>query len=308
MKHQPFLRALAAGLFFGLAGQLSAQTFKVLYNFDLNSALLSAAFALFTQAAFAQTWSTVDDFQYALGTNSNATGLAKDPTGTIIYSAGNGQDASGVYHAVSFKSIDGGTTWSHMDDYVDPTSSTGGNYGVGYDAGIAADPVGNIYAAGFENLPNGSYIWFTRRSLDGGATWSTVDSFSGSQPYSPYPTAIATDARGNVYVVGTTNYTWLVRKGTDNFQPSQSVHSQASAFSSDAHGNLFVAGTSGGTQWLVRKNLGGSGSWQTVDTFQLAPSLASVPRAVIGNGSGNVFVGGYGTDATRVQHWIVRKQ
>jgi hypothetical protein len=96
MKHQPFLRALAAGLFFGLAGQLSAQTFKVLYKFELNSALLSAAPALFTQAAFAQTWSTVDDFRYSLGTTSYATGLAKDPSGNIIYAAGDGQDASGV--------------------------------------------------------------------------------------------------------------------------------------------------------------------------------------------------------------------
>jgi hypothetical protein len=112
-----------------------------------------------------------------------------------------------------------------------------------------------------------------------------------------------------VYVVGTTNYTWLVRKGTDTFQASQSVHAQASAFSSDSNGNLFVVGTSGSRyQWLVRKNLGGSGSWQTVDTFQLAPSQSSVPRAVIGNSSGNVFVGGCGTDAARVQHWIVRKQ
>ena len=99
-----------------------------------------------------------------------------------------------------------------MDDYVDPTSGPG--EGPGYDAGIAADPFGNIYGSGYDNLASGVDIWFTRRSTDGGVSWSTVDSFSGGQKYSPYPTAIATDAGGNVYVVGVTNYTWLVRKGT----------------------------------------------------------------------------------------------
>src|SRR6266571_4138356 len=121
-------------------------TFFMRSRCGLKSALLSAALALVTQATSAQTWSTVDDFQYSLGINSWATGLAKDPTGTIIYAAGDGQDASGLYHALAFKSIDAGTTWSLMDDYVDPSSSPSspGRYGVGYDAGIAADPFGNI--------------------------------------------------------------------------------------------------------------------------------------------------------------------
>src|SRR3989442_1547831 len=55
--------------------------------------------ALFTQTTLAQTWQTVDDFQYAAGTNSFATGLAKDPSGNI-YVAGDGEDAAGNVYVV----------------------------------------------------------------------------------------------------------------------------------------------------------------------------------------------------------------
>jgi len=118
----------------------------------LTACVFLGAAALICPAS-AQPWTTVDD---SLGVDSYARGLAKDPSGTIIYSAGDGLDSSGRYHAVAFKSIDGGTTWSLLDDYSDPASPSGG-YGPGYDAGIAADPFGNLYAAGFENFPDGTY-------------------------------------------------------------------------------------------------------------------------------------------------------
>jgi len=163
---------------------------------------------LLTQSLFAQGWYTV---QYYPGTNSSsAYALAKDPTGTIIYSAGYGQDASGALHALAFKSTNGGTNWALMDDYQ--------NTGDPYYTGIAADSAGNIYAAGPYDIGG---TWFTRGSTDGGATWSTVDalSFGGEVAH---PHAVATDGAGNVYVAGDvgTNgfgfqgFMWGVRKGT----------------------------------------------------------------------------------------------
>jgi hypothetical protein len=73
---------------------------------------------LATEPTFAQSWYTVDDFQYLAGQPSAAWGLAKDPTGAVIYSAGVGADASGARHALAFKSSDGGTNWALMDDYA----------------------------------------------------------------------------------------------------------------------------------------------------------------------------------------------
>jgi hypothetical protein len=385
----------------------------------------AAALAFAVQGGSSQTWSTVDDFQYSTGTNAYATGLAKDPTGTIIYASGDGQDAAGIWHALAFKSSDAGTTWSLMDDYADPTSSAG--YGVGYDAGIAADPSGNIYASGFDALTSGAKMCFTRRSADGGTTWSTVDTW----PANGMPHALAADSAGNIYVVGevgSSSGAWIVRKGTggtswstvdqlsiqnggsvaygvychstagvfvvgdspaqvkhgSSYQPvwtvrrsrdggttwatvdtildvgsransvgvdaagniyvagrdyvsykgggyntwlvrrstdsgnswvqvddygSSAMNALATAFACDAFGNVFVAGTcytsAKGTQWLVRESVGGTGNWQSVDTFEYGSGQAGV-SAVIGDSYGNVFVAGQAS-AGGVLHWIVRK-
>jgi hypothetical protein len=398
--------------------------------------LLALAATLLTQTLFGQGWYTVDDFQFSPGIGSAAHALAKDPTGTIIYAAGEGGDSSSNY-ALAFKSTDGGTNWSLMDDYV------GASY-----IGIAADSAGTIYAAGSDYLA-GVNTWFTRRSTDEGVTWTTVDTVALA---SFDATGLAIDAARNVYVVGgiRTNSVaylivrkgvggtswatmalparqsaestddpprasgvfchpsagifvvghqftpkqpkggsnnnawtvwrsqdggqtwavietfqlsfqepseaigggvdnagniyvvgiavgpvnglqpslrfqhWVVRKSADGGntwstaddflpQPYSSAYPAPQAFGSDAHGNLFVAGFSLGSgppqppQWLVRRSLAGTGTWQTVDTFQYASGQEAFPYAVIGDISGHIFVAGYAYDASAGSHWIVRK-
>jgi hypothetical protein len=398
------------------------------------------AATLLVHTVFAQTWYTVDDFQYSPGIYSVATSLAKDPSGAVIYSAGWGEDATSVEHALAFKSTDGGTNWSFMDDYVDPTGGLNSN------PVITADSTGNLYVSAqtWRTSP-GSPSWFTRRSTDGGVTWSTVDTLSSSAS----PTGVAADRAGNVYVVGGlktstapsvgivrigiggTNWTtvglparsagsfsggasasgvfchptagvfavgwqlapkqtgtinptyawtvwrspdgghtwatidtfqvtwqdecyatgggtdqagnifvvgrgggpvkslkpsqqfwhWVVRKSADggstwstvdDFVPQPSS-AAANAFGSDANGNLFVAGIdnqgpSGSERWLVRESLGGTGSWQTVDTFQYSLGETAQPFALIGDSSSHMYVAGYGADASGPPHWIVRKR
>jgi hypothetical protein len=112
------------------------------------------------------------------------------------------------------------------------------------------------------------HYWTVRKSANGGASWSTVDA------------SIL----------------------------SSSGFSIANAFAADANGNLFVGGaaySSSGSQWLVRENPGGTGAWQTVDTFQYGKGAQ--PYAVIGAGV-NVFTAGYAIDAAGARHWIVRKR
>src|ERR1051326_2510692 len=93
---------------------------------------LTGASALITHCSRAQNWQTADEFQYSPGKAAYPRGLAKDPTGTIIYAAGNAQDAGGLWHAVAFKSSDGGVTWLTIDDYFNPAAPS--NSGPGYDA------------------------------------------------------------------------------------------------------------------------------------------------------------------------------
>ena len=173
---------------------------KIMHSLRL--ALMGAA-ALLTQTAFAQTWQTVDDYQYVIGKRSIVNSLAKDPSGNL-YAAGDGVNAAGIYHALAMKSTDGGLTWATIDDYSDPNNSTTGS-GPGYDAGIVSDSAGNLYAAGYEPMSGGggTNLWFVRRSIDAGVTWSTVDSFI--RPSVAEPRAMATDPAGNVYVTGSTS-------------------------------------------------------------------------------------------------------
>ena len=390
--------------------------------------------------ALAQSWYTVDDFQYSPGKFAYATGLAKDPTGTIIYAAGSGQDASNVHHALVFETVNGGTTWSLMDDYTGAEDSL---TAVGSYAGIASDPVGNlyvcagdrvggdfpwlvralpaggsswvtvdlltnatanavatdsagdIYVVGYSGSGSGSLwlvrkgtrssggiswakvdafgnpaggcvanwvychptagvfvvgqgvgpgvksgsttvypqVWTVRRSQDGGASWSTVDTFQipaqkGKVTGASDAQGVGVDAAGNLYVVGSASSyvlgsglssSWIVRKSAnpaapapswstvDTYQLSVGYNAWAQAFASDAAGNLFVAGrANAGTEWVVRESAGGTGTWNTVDAFQYGGAVEA--WAALGDSLGNIFVAGAGIPAGGgAWHWVMRK-
>jgi hypothetical protein len=297
---------------------------------------LTVTATLLTPALFAQGWYTVDNFQYSVGTNAVASGLAADPTGTVIYSAGYGQDTSGIDHALAFKSIDGGTNWALIDDYTATISPYGDEY-----RGIATDSTGNIYAVGYDQINAGSVqTWFTRRSADRGSTWSTVDTLAfGTEVARPF--AVAADMQGNVYVVGgvQTNagggsWLWLVRKGTGgiSWATVDQLGTQTNLLGPIPYGvfchptaGVFVVGktvgqpvtskrgTSYPVMWTVRRSQDSGTSWRTVDTYN--PNGAAYTSSAQGGGvdsAGNIYVVGTtsapgGMPHTTAWHWIVRK-
>jgi len=81
----------------------------------------------------------------------------------------------------------------------------------------------------------------------------------------------------------------------------------------DSNGNVSVVGRATGKgfglswNWCVRRSTGGTGAWQTVDAFQYLTNTASEALGVVGDASGHVFVAGYGQDASRQYHWLLRK-
>src|SRR5205823_440979 len=116
--------------------------------------------------------------------------------------------------AVIRKSSDGGLTWSVVDVFANGEPpmplSTCCWYDFEYYA-VGADANGNLFAAGsyVDYFGDGADHWFVRRSVDGGTTWASVDDLIGGQA-----AGLAADTAGNVYVVGSLNGAWTVRKGT----------------------------------------------------------------------------------------------
>ena len=257
------------------------------------------------------TWSTVDDYVSApdaWSTQPNA--IAADAAGNV-YVVGYylGDSAAGW---IVRKGI-GGSNFATVDTLPSGSGATS----------IFVHPTAGIFVAGeayiFVN-GHGVNAWIVRRSQNGGATWSTMDTFYGSVStgrattyYNGQPQAIGADAAGNIYAAGRlwipnksmASWEWVVRKSSnggnswstvDTFQLSTSYNVAASAFVADSNGNLFVAGWSGGGNWIVRENPGGTGTWQTVDNLS-----GAIPFAITADRLGHVFVGGSSGK------WLVRK-
>jgi hypothetical protein len=241
-------------------------------------------------------WSTVD--QVAGG---GARGVAADSAGNV-YAVG-----AVNYSWTVRKSANGGNSWSTVDTFAPGGSGSAAGVFCHPTAGIFV--VGNGSGGGRRGNQQQSYV---RRSLNGGVTWTTVDTQLGGAAE-----GIGADASGSLYAVGANGNNWIVRKsnngGTswatvDNFLLSNSL-TRAYAFTADAHGNLFVVGftinlSTYAQAWVVREKANGSSSWQTVDTFY----DTGIATAAVADSSGAVFVGGWGSGGVYGNAaWLVRK-
>lgn len=269
-------------------------------------------------------WSTVDSFQYAPGNNSAARAFGADLIGNVCI-AGYGTDAAGVMHWLIRRSVNGGS-WTLVDDF--PASSSRASVPTEANAAHFAPGLG-FFVVGQVATQSGN-VWLVRRSLNGGVTWSTVDTFQLVQGLDAYAYGVSSDNQGNVYVgggaiasqtvvKGKVYYArdWIVRKSSDggnnwatvNVFPGTGTVAAGLSMGTDSTGNVVEAGgaqdAQGVSHWLVRRP-DSSGAWQTVDDFQLVPGRYAEADSVVTDAAGNLLVTGVADDATG-GHWIVRR-
>lgn len=253
-------------------------------------------------------WATMDNFQFSAGYDADVSAIGFDSTGAL-YVSGTGNDTGGISHWIVRKSLDSGSTWATVDDF---------QYAIGkdnYPWAFGADSGGNIFVAG-EGIDSGNALhWIVRKSVNQGASWSTVDDFSAGSAQS-----FAVDESGNLYAAGygSTPSNLFVRKSSDggiswatvdNFQYASGQNSYAFAFGVDPFGSLYSAGqgddSGGAFHWIVRKSTDAGSSWNLIDDFQYQSGGAAI--AIKSDTSGNLFVAGYGPVPNGVSNWFVRE-
>jgi len=140
----------------------------------------------------AKTWNNVDEFssgEVAVGMDILISSNHK------IYVIGSLKETGKKRRWIVRQSTDGGTTWSTVDDFQ--LSTAYDTYG----RGITFDKFGNLVAVGHGFDADGEHM-ITRRSADGGKTWSTVDTYQYKAKKSSQLIDISRDATGTLFAVG----------------------------------------------------------------------------------------------------------
>ena len=290
----------------------------------IKTTVATAAIALLAQLQLpAQTWQTVDDFQYTAGKHSFAFGSGADGLGNL-YVVGRGIDSANVNHALVMRTANQGATWQTIEDY---------NYLPGTNTafvGFGVDPAQNLYALGSVNLGASGTHWLVRKSADGGATWQTSDEFVYQAGWVQGAQAgFAADNSGNIYVAGYAYPTsgpqagimvWIVRKSSNAGTSWSTVDvyqyngysTPAMAIASSPAG-VFVAGY-GGLHWIVRKSTDAGQTWSIVDNYAYPNASGSSLGGLTVDNEGNLFTAGRVTVTTVIRkrstthnYWVIRQ-
>lgn len=284
------LQLPTTGLAYGVTvGQKSGLVFATAWTADTKKAGWGDWVTL-RSADGGTTWSTVD-FLSAPSGKANPYAVVEDAAGRVFVGGQLG-DLNNTDHWLIRRSLDGGTTWTTVDNVAK---------GLNVVRGMVATPAG-VFAAGYLGNP----FWAVRRSTDGGNTWRTVDTVSSVS----HAFGIAADAAGNIYTVGDASfvvnnvvkYRWLTRKSADGGATWRTVdevigdttYAGANAVTVDKFGTVFTGGNyqvvSGGTtntHWITRVSVDAGATWTASDDL-----IPGIPMAAASDAVGNVYIGG----------------
>jgi hypothetical protein len=273
------------------------------------------------------TWTTQDVYEQGVTGKPSCADIKVAASGEI-YAAGitaGNNGATGWFWLVR-KSADGGNNWSTVDQF-----SSGG---VSQANAIGTHPSGSVFVVGsaINRRGDNSANWTVRRTRDGGATWTTVDTLQSEKPFSSAASGIAVDPAGVVYVCGRAQIAvkgllkdyWVVRRSTDGgttwstvdkFSAGNNLPAVANSLAFTPAG-IFVCGFSGPldesspSTWLVRRGSispSGAITWSLSDSFQLAPEQTARAAAITTDGAGSVFVSGRASDINGTSQLVTRR-
>lgn len=265
------------------------------------------------------TWNNVDNFNYA-GYSTVAKSIKIDNSG-ILYVSGLGADSSSIASWLVRKSTDNGNSWTTVDTF---------QLSPGYDASCETLEISgsSIFAAGIGLDSSSIAYWVTRRSSDGGASWSTIDTYNLAPSFSAYISQIYSPSPSTIYTVGSAidsnNIShWIVRKSTDNgnswstvdnFLASSlsNIQANAKSITSDSSGNIYTLGTgevffTDVNHWFVRKSSNSGASWVTIEDYSYTKKGENRVMSLAYDSSNKILYSAGYEGPINYSSWVVRK-
>lgn len=183
--------------------------------------------------------------------------------------------------------------------------------GIMYDfpAAVATDGNGNVFVTGFSINSSGNADYATLAYSGAGLPLWT-NRYNGPNRFDDYPSAMAVDGSGNVFVTGYSytvlggipDYVTLAYSGagvplwTNRYDGPASKSDYANAVAVDRNGNVFVTGNStgsGGDDDYATVAYSGAGVPLWTNRYNGPGNTNDIAGSIAVDSSGNVFVTGY---------------
>lgn len=234
-------------------------------------------------------WNTLKEYQLQTDKNAQASSVFVTDLGKI-YVIGSAIDSSDLPHWIIMNSLDGGSTWNIIGDFLLASGAIGG----GID--IWANDVGKIVATGVSG---------TRISNDGGQTWTLTDTIQVGY-------GIAVNSLGDIFIVGhhyfsdslttgSTGYHGVTRKSSDGgqtwvYSDYYYAHSRTEFNSITLlNDNTIYVGADqkDGSPWdyhyKVRKSADGGATWNYIDDYQSVVDVSSRVKSIFSASDGYTY-------------------
>lgn len=249
------------------------------------------------------------DYDFYGGTNDKGTNIpmaaVTDAAGNTYVTGGSSNEGHAAGDLFTIKvSPSGAILWE--------TRLEAAQYAVEYGLEILLDSNGGLILTGISWNGSNTGIRTIKYNIeDGSEVWQSV--FEGEGNGADVPTAMATDADGNIYIAG---MSWTgevmayatLKYDTNGIEVWNVLHedgewNEATAITTDAEGNVIVTGYNPDNDgWAnyhtVKYNAEGEEMWvqtynyPSTDPANPSPLTNSIPRAVTTDAVGNVYVTG----------------